>query len=273
MSIVRAEGLSIEYRNAERAVPALLGVDLDIAEGGRVGIVGESGSGKSTLGAAIGRLLPPSAVRSDGSLTVDGIEVFEATPAQLRELRRNVLGFIPQDPIGALDPTARIGRQLRLALGLSRREAREEHLASLLGEVLIRDPERVLRLYPHEVSGGMAQRVVVAMTMAKRPRILVADEPTASLDALVRHEVLSLIFGLAERHGTTVVWLSHDLDAVARWCDRVAVMSAARVVEEGPATRVLSAPVDPYTRQLVDADPRNSRLLLEPTVVAGEVRS
>jgi ABC-type dipeptide/oligopeptide/nickel transport system ATPase component len=259
-SLVVADRLTLDYVTPGRRVRALDGVSLSVAAGARLGIVGESGSGKSTLGAAVGRLLPANAVLDAGSLVVDGVDVFASDRPTLRALRRDVLGFIPQDPIGALDPTMRIGRQLALAAGLGRGAAARADVVRMLDEVKIRDPERVTRLYPHQVSGGMAQRVVVAMTMSRRPRLLVADEPTASLDSLVRDDVLALIFGLAAEHGSTVIWLSHDLQAVARWCDRVAVMTGGTVVEEGPADRVLRQPEHEYTRRLVAADPRRARL-------------
>ena len=222
-----------------------------------MGIVGESGSGKSTLGLLVGRMLPRNARLAGGHVRIAGRDVLALGSEDLRRLRREELGFIPQDAVASLDPTMRIGRQLGLALrGLDTSTAA---LVGHLERVKMRDPERVLRLFPHEISGGMAQRVAIAMAMAHSPRILVADEPTASLDSSVRGEVTKLIFGLAREHGTTVLWLSHDLRSVGRWCERVAVMYAGAVVEDGPAEQVLDRPTHPYAVALAAADPARAR--------------
>jgi ABC-type dipeptide/oligopeptide/nickel transport system ATPase component len=257
-AILDIRDLVVEYVTQSTAtggtrVRALDGASLTVGAGETVGLVGESGSGKSTLGSVIGRLLPGNATYPRGSVHVEGRDVLALGRDELRTLRRECLGFIPQDPVGALDPTMRIGRQLELALrGLPTAKA---DLVGHLERVRMRDPERVLRLFPHEISGGMAQRVIIAMTMARTPRVLVADEPTAALDSNVRGEVTKLIFGLAAEAGTTVLWLSHDLRSVGRWCGRVAVMYGGKVVEDGPAAQVLGSPTHPYTIALAAADP------------------
>jgi ABC-type dipeptide/oligopeptide/nickel transport system ATPase component len=234
-------------------VRALDRATLRVEPGETVGIVGESGSGKSTLGLLCGRLLPANAAVTATRARVDGSALLDLDNKGIRRLRRDCLGFIPQDPIAALDPTMRIGRQLALALrGLPTDTA---SLVARLESVRIREPERVLRLFPHQISGGMAQRVVIAMTMARSPRLLVADEPTAALDSNVRADVAKLIFGLAAEAGATVLWLSHDLRSVGRWCDRVVVMYGGKVVEDGPAAQVLQNPQHPYTVSLAAADP------------------
>lgn len=245
----------VDYLKHDRTtVRALDGATLRVRAGETVGIVGESGSGKSTLGSLVGRLLPGNAVYTRGSVRVEGKDVLALGKDEMRALRRERLGFIPQDPISALDPTMRIGRQLSLALRDTVPTA-DADLITLLESVRMRDPERVLRLFPHEVSGGMAQRIVIAMTMARKPGILVADEPTAALDSNVRSEVTRLLFELAADAGSTVLWLSHDLRSVGRWCERVAVMYAGRVVEDGTAQQVLEHPTHPYTVALAAADP------------------
>ncbi|GAB3716213.1 ABC transporter ATP-binding protein [Nocardiopsis oceani] len=254
--VLSVNGAVVDYTARHGVNRALDGADLSVAQGERVGVVGESGSGKSTLGLAVGRLLPPGA-RVSGSIAVDGRDVSSLDPAALRALRRNVLGYIPQDPHGALDPTKRIGRWLRLVL---RRTKHDKHtLVSLLDRVLIDRPDRVMRLYPHEISGGMAQRIVVAAVLARAPRLLIADEPTAALDAQAREEVTRLVMDLAAEKGSTVLWLSHDLRAVARWCDRTAVMYGGRVIEDGATRTVLDTPRHPYTRALSEADPARAR--------------
>ncbi|GAA2205301.1 ABC transporter ATP-binding protein [Nonomuraea monospora] len=244
MSLLSVRNLVIDYARTR----ALDGADLEVAQGETVGLVGESGSGKSTLGSAVGRLLPRAARRTEGEVTVAGEPVFDLPDARLRHLRRKHLGFVFQDPIGSLDPTMRVGDQLKLVLG------RGGDVRFHLGRVRLDDP-RVLRAYPHQLSGGMAQRVAIAMAMATSPELLVADEPTAALDSQVREEVSNVIFSLAAEAGTSILWLSHDLPAVARRCDRVAVMYGGRVVESGPAREVLGNPAHPYTAALAGSAP------------------
>ncbi|MEU4234491.1 ABC transporter ATP-binding protein [Nonomuraea sp. NPDC026600] len=260
-ALLEVDGLEVDYGTAR----ALDGADLRVAAGEAVGVVGESGSGKSTLGAAIGRLLPRQAVVTAGTVRVAGEPVLDLPPAALRRLRGQRLGFVFQDPIASLDPTMRVGKQLKLVLRAQSRDGRDGgrggrrgrvdgDVAFHLGRVKLDDP-RVAAAYPHQLSGGMAQRVAIALAMAASPELLVADEPTASLDSQVREEVLNVVFSLAREEGTSIVWLSHDLPAVARRCDRVAVMYAGRVVESGPAAEVLGNPVHPYTAALARSAP------------------
>ncbi|KJL29388.1 ABC transporter ATP-binding protein [Microbacterium oxydans] len=258
MTAIRISDLALEFTGAT-TVRALDGVDLDVADGSSVAIVGESGSGKSTLAAAIGRLQPRSASIVRGQLEVDGIDVLGLDDDALRAYRRDTLAYIAQDPIGSLDPTMRIGAQLRLILRAVADDDSVARQVELLAAMQISDPARVIRLFPHQVSGGMAQRVAIAMAMCRRPKLLIADEPTAALDSQVREEVIRLLFTQAQEQGTTIIWLSHDLPAVARWCDQVAVMYAGRVVERGPAAAVLGRPVHPYSRALAATDPSRAR--------------
>ncbi|CAH0164297.1 Oligopeptide transport ATP-binding protein OppD [Microbacterium oxydans] len=258
MTAIRISDLALEFTGAT-TVRALDGVDLDVADGSSVAIVGESGSGKSTLAAAIGRLQPRSASIVRGQLEVDGIDVLGLDDDALRAYRRDTLAYIAQDPIGSLDPTMRIGAQLRLILRAVGDDDSVARQVELLAAMQISDPARVIRLFPHQVSGGMAQRVAIAMAMCRRPKLLIADEPTAALDSQVREEVIRLLFTQAQEQGTTIIWLSHDLPAVARWCDQVAVMYAGRVVERGPAAAVLGRPVHPYSRALAATDPSRAR--------------
>jgi ABC-type dipeptide/oligopeptide/nickel transport system ATPase component len=255
--MIEIQDLVVDYLTGDEVNRALDGATLRVGAGETVGLVGESGSGKSTLGLVLGRLLPRNARYTSGGVRVDGRDVLALDGDGLRALRRDVLGFIPQDPVTALDPTMRIGRQLQLALrGLPSTPA---DLRAMLERVQMTDPDRVLRLFPHEVSGGMAQRVLIAMTMAHSPRVLVADEPTAALDASVRAEVTRLLFELAAENGSTVLWLSHDLRSVGRWCRRVAVMYEGRIVEDGKAADVLEKPTHPYTKALAAADPARAK--------------
>jgi ABC-type dipeptide/oligopeptide/nickel transport system ATPase component len=251
--LVRVRGLSADYLSRLGPVTALRDVGMTLEPGDLLGVVGESGSGKSTLSAALGRMLPGSCRITSGSVEIEGVDLAGLDRAALRTLRRDVLGFIPQDPIGSLNPTLRVGRQLRLALRPLGRPDDRAALVALLDGVHIREPERVLRLYPHEISGGMAQRVAIALAMARGPRVLIADEPTAALDAQVREDVLGLMVRLITSSGAALVWVSHDLRAVRRWCTRVMVMREGEVVEAGPAEDVFGRPGHPYTRRLLDA--------------------
>ena len=255
MSLIEVDDLVVEYATRDRTVRALDGASLRVEAGERLALVGESGSGKSTLGVSLGALLPAPARIAEGSVTVNGYALGELDRDGLRTLRRETLGFIPQDPIATLDPTKRIGKQLAMVVGDLGGDTSRVALANLLEDVRINDPAAVLRRFPHQLSGGMAQRVAVAIAMVRKPRVLVADEPTAALDANVRRDVLRLIFDIAAETGATVIWLSHDLDAVAKWCERVAVMYRGKVVEDGPVGIVLQEPEHPYTKSLLDSMP------------------
>lgn len=258
MTAIRISDLALEFTGAT-TVRALDGVDLEVTAGSAVAIVGESGSGKSTLASVVGRLHPRSARIVRGELEVDGVDVLSLDDTALRRYRRDTLAYIAQDPIGSLDPTMRIGKQLELVLRAVGDDSTPTRQVELLDAMLIANPERVVRLFPHQISGGMAQRVAVAMAMCRRPKVLIADEPTAALDSQVREEVIRLMFAQARSAGTTILWLSHDLPAVARWCDEVAVMYAGRVVERGPAEAVLGTPVHPYSRALAATDPSRAK--------------
>jgi oligopeptide/dipeptide ABC transporter ATP-binding protein len=241
--------LVIEFATASGTVRALDGAQLEVADGESVGIVGESGSGKSTIGLTIGRLLPRSARRCRGDVRLDGDSVFERSDAELRALRRGRLAFVFQNPMSALDPTRRIGRQLEDAFdgGEGHRPVIEEQLR----RVGLEDTARVLGAYPHMLSGGMAQRVAIAMAFARSPGLVVADEPTASIDAAIRERILELIIDLSRQAGATLLLLTHDLRSVARRCRRVAVMYGGRIVEVGATESVFARPVHPYTQALM----------------------
>jgi peptide/nickel transport system ATP-binding protein len=253
---VAFKNLTIEFHTAAGVVRALDGADLAFESRVTIGIVGESGSGKTTLGMAIGRLLPGSAERVSGDLLLDGQAVFGLTLDEVRRLRRHRLGFVFQNPMSVLDPTMRIHRQLSDAAGGS---AAGKTIDERLREVGLPDTKRVARSYPHELSGGMAQRVVIAMAIARAPALLIADEPTSALDATIRAEVLGLLTGLKDRFDTGVVLLSHELLVVAAHCDEVAVMYAGRVVEHGPARVVFERARHPYTIALMQAAPGRER--------------
>ncbi|MGV9550069.1 ABC transporter ATP-binding protein [Streptomyces ardesiacus] len=230
------------------------GVSFDLTPGKVVGIVGESGSGKTlTCRAALG-ILPDHFAITGGSVEIEGTDISALTSARWTALRGATIGAVFQDPASYLNPSLRIGRQIaevvRVKKGLGRRAARERVLA-LLRAVHLRDPELVHDQYPHELSGGMLQRVLIAAAVAADPRILVADEATTALDVTVQAEILDLLADLRDRAGLALVVVSHDLAVVARLCDEVLVMRRGEVVEQGPTRRVLDDPRHAYTRLLI----------------------
>jgi oligopeptide/dipeptide ABC transporter ATP-binding protein len=223
-----------------------------------VGIVGESGSGKSVTAQAVMRLLPPGA-DVGGEVRFAGTDVLTFDAAQLADWRGAEIAMVFQDPMSSLNPLLRIGTQvgegLRRHRGLSRSAARDE-AARLLRTVGIADAERRLRDYPHAFSGGMRQRVCIAIAAACTPKLIIADEPTTALDVTVQAQVLDLLDELTERHGTATILISHDLGVVSSFCDRLLIMYAGRVVESGPTDDIIARPAHPYTRALLDSIPR-----------------
>ena len=262
-ALLHVRGLAITFETPKGPVRALDGVDLDLGSAQSLGIVGESGSGKSTLGLAIGRLLPLNSRRDGGDLMIGGDSVFDLADAEIRGLRRRDIGFVFQNPMTALNPTMRVGKQMARALG---KGAGRAQVHALMGRVGLPEPVRVARSFPHQLSGGMAQRVAIGMAIARDPRLLVCDEPTASLDASIRDQILDLLLSLPSQIGASVIILSHDLRAIAKHCDAVAVMYGGRVVEYGTSRDVFDAPCHPYTRALMAAAPgaEGSDGMLEP---------
>jgi len=250
-------GLTVEYRTDRGPVRAVESVDLTVARGEVVGLVGESGSGKSTIAAAALGLLPPAATITAGIVDVAGEPVSTMSAAALRALRGDRVALVPQEAMSALDPVRTIGSQIVGVVTAHRtvgRAAARDRAAELLGLVDL-DPALV-RAYPHQLSGGMRQRAVIAMALANDPALLIADEPTSGLDVLVQGEVLDLLDRLRERLGLAMLVISHDLPVLERIADRIAVLQAGSVVEIGPVAAITYAPEHPHTRTLVAAVPR-----------------
>jgi peptide/nickel transport system ATP-binding protein len=254
--LVRMENLRVGFPTPQGVSEAVRGVSLTVGQE-KLGIVGESGSGKSLTARSILRLLPGSARLTADRLEFDGIDVLTARERQLRHIRGKRAGLIMQDPKYSLNPVMTAGAQVaeawRAHKGGSRRVARQAAV-DLLAQVRIRDPDRVAGLYPHELSGGMGQRVMIAMMLAPDPELLIADEPTSALDATVQAEILRLIEDLVARRGMGLMLISHDLPLVSHFCDRVLVMYAGRVVEEVRAADLHRAK-HPYTRGLLECLP------------------
>ncbi len=257
-SLLQIENLRVAFRTEEGSFrDAVRGVSFSLGRE-KLGIVGESGSGKSLTGRSILGVLPPYARMSADRLTFDGIDLRNASPRLRRSLRGSRLGMILQDPKFSLNPVMRIGDQIVEAIRIGNRrmsgsEARRKALATLEA-VHIREPERVARLYPHELSGGMGQRVMIGMMVVREPDLLVADEPTSALDVSVRMQVLAILDELVARRGMGLVFISHDLNLVSKFCDRVIVMYAGRIVETLEAARLGEAK-HPYTRGLLSCLP------------------
>jgi peptide/nickel transport system ATP-binding protein len=263
------EALSaISLRDGDR--PILRRVSLSVGVGEVHGVVGESGAGKSTIAKAILGIVPSQVRITGGTINFEGQNLLSMSAKALRAVLGRDIALVPQDPSTALNPSRRIDAQLtdglRLKRGLSAREARLRALA-LLEEVQIRDPERVLKSYPHQLSGGMRQRVLIAAAFGLEPKLVIADEPTTALDVTVQKQILRLIRLLQERHGTSVLFVSHDLGVVAKICDRLTVLYMGRAMEQGTTEEVLSAPRHAYTKALLAANPRYDRpdTGLEPT--------
>ncbi len=259
---------AISLRDGHR--PILRRVSLAVGVGEVHGVVGESGAGKSTIAKAILGIIPSQVRITGGSIGFEGEDLLSLSAKALRSVLGRDIALVPQDPSTALNPSRRIDAQLtdglRLKRGLSAREARQRAHA-LLEEVQIRDPDRVLRSYPHQLSGGMRQRVLIAAAFGLEPKLVIADEPTTALDVTVQKQILRLIRLLQERHGTSVLFVSHDLGVVAKICDRLTVLYMGRVMEQGSAMDVLNAPRHAYTKALLAANPRYDRpdTGLEPT--------
>jgi peptide/nickel transport system ATP-binding protein len=246
----------------DKGQPILRDVALTLDRGEVRGLVGESGAGKSTIAKALLGILPRTVRVTGGSIRFEGRDLLTMPPRQLSDIMGSEISLIPQDPQTALNPGRRIEAQLtdglRMRRGLSTREAHAKAL-KLLDEVHIRDPERVLKCYPHELSGGMRQRVLIAAAFALEPKLVVADEPTTALDVTVQKQILRLIRGIQQAHGTGVIFVTHDLGVVAQICDSVTLLYAGKVIEEGRTADVLSAPRHNYTKALIAAGPRYDR--------------
>jgi ABC-type dipeptide/oligopeptide/nickel transport system ATPase component len=244
--------LRVAFAGGRREV--LHGVSLAARRGGRLGVVGESGSGKSLTILSVLRLLPDGARVTGGEIRFGGRDLLSLDEAAMARIRGKEIGVVFQNAAAALNPVVRIGTQvadvLRVHTGAGAREA-WRRAVSLLGQTGLPDPEQQARAYPHELSGGMAQRALIALALAPSPRLLLADEPTTGLDVTIQAQVLDLLAGRVREAGTTLVLITHDLNVVRATCDEVAVMHRGRVVERGPLERVLASPVHPYTQGLL----------------------
>src|SRR5213083_2881109 len=259
--LLQIDNLSTHYVSARgtRVVRAVDDVSLRIDAGETLGIVGESGSGKSTLALTILRLLPPAARVASGRMLFEGEDLLEKSDAEMRRVRGKRIAMILQDPMALLNPLFSIGDQvgepIRVHEGANRASAWKRAVA-LLKSVRIASPETRATQFPHEMSGGMRQRIVGAIGISCGPRLLIADEPTTSLDLTIQAQYLSLLRELQRAQGLALIFITHNLGIVARMCDKVAVMYGGRIVESGPVRRIFGAPAHPYTRALIASIPK-----------------
>ena len=262
-ALLELQNLSTHYVSAKgtRVVRAVEDVSLRVEAGETLGIVGESGSGKSTLALTILRLLPPAARIPSGRMLFEGEDLLQKSDAEMRRVRGKRIAMILQDPMASLNPLFTIGDQvaepLRVHEGATRATA-WRRACDLLKAVRIPSPQARLSQHPHEMSGGMRQRIVGAIGISCEPRLLIADEPTTSLDLTIQAQYLNLLRELQRAHGLALIFITHNLGIVAKMCDQLAVMYAGRVVEQGPVRQIFRAPGHPYTRALLSSIPRMS---------------
>jgi peptide/nickel transport system ATP-binding protein len=256
--LLEVREICVEFPTRHGALRALDGVSFDIVPGEILGIVGESGAGKSLTGAAIIGLLEPPGRLCGGEILLEGRRIDDLPAEAMRRLRGKQIGAIFQDPLTSLNPLYTVGRQLietlRTHLPLNAAAARERAI-ELLRQTGIAAPEARLAQYPHEFSGGMRQRVVIALALAGQPKLIIADEPTTALDVAVQAQIIALLRAVTQAHGASVMLITHDMGVIAETCDRVAVMYAGRIVEIGPVSEVIHHPAHPYTAGLMASVP------------------
>ena len=278
MTFLSVRNLSVSIKGAQMRL--LRSVSLEVGIGEVRGLVGESGAGKSMIGKAILGILPRAVEVIEGQIWLDGVDLLALPPVQRRGLIGASCALIPQDPLTALNPSRRIGGQItdRLVdiLGWSRARA-NARAVELLGEVRIPDAARVLRAYPHELSGGMRQRILIASAFAAEPKLIVADEPTTALDVTVQREILRLIASMQALHGTAMLFVTHDLGVVSKVCQSLTVLYGGLVVEDAPMQEFFASPQHPYSRALLAATPKytdpDASLIPVPEAVISAVQS
>ena len=256
--VLSLRNLQVEFKTRRAILRAIDGISFDIAKGEVLGVVGESGAGKSVTGSAVIGLIDPPGRISGGEIRLAGARIDDLPPEEMRKIRGKRIGMIFQDPLTSLNPLYRIGEQIietiRTHLALSEQAARKRAI-ELLAEVGIPAPDKRIDGYPHEFSGGMRQRVVIALAICAEPELIIADEPTTALDVSVQAQIIALIKRLGRDHGTAVMLVTHDMGVIAETCDRVAVMYSGRIAEIGPVQDVIKNPLHPYAKGLMGAIP------------------
>jgi len=274
-ALLEIRDLSVQFFTYQGVVRALEGVSLSVSKGEILGLVGETGCGKSVLARAVLRVIadPPGRITA-GRVLFKGRDLLALDRRQMRRIRGNEISMIFQEPMSSLNPVFTIGNQMMEVITLHQRVSRDEARGiclDMLRQVRMPDPEQVLAKYPHELSGGMLQRAMIAMELSCRPDLLLADEPTTALDVTVQAQVLTILEELTRESGVAVLFISHDLGVIAQLCDRVAVMYAGKVIETAPVTELFAAPRHPYTRGLLHAIPLIGQGREELAVIPGSV--
>jgi peptide/nickel transport system ATP-binding protein len=259
--LLRIEDLAVDFVTPDRRTTGLDGVSLEVGVGEVVGLVGETGCGKTLTGLSVLRLLPPSATITRGRLRFEGRDIAEVPDDEMRRIRGNRISMVFQNPATAFNPVFTIGFQIERVLAAHERRSKtaaRERIGEVLRDVGLGDAHRVLGAYPHQLSGGMLQRAMIAMALVCRPALLIADEPTTALDVTIAAQILRLLRRLQQDQGFSVLFITHDLGVVRTVSDRVVVLYAGRVVEDAPTADLFRDPQHPYTRGLMDAVPRRS---------------
>lgn len=265
MSMLQVQDLRVHFHRAAKERMAVDGVSFSIAPGEILGLVGESGSGKTVTAMCVSGLLPYRSAEVSGSITLDGKEVLQCSERELREIRGKDISVVFQEPMTSLDPLMRIGPQveesLRVHTKLTAKERKQRALEAM-AEAELPDPESIYEKYPHQLSGGMLQRVMIAAAIISRPKLLLADEPTTALDVTIQAQILALLKKLNQENGMAILFISHNLQVVRKLCGRVAVMQRGHLVEEGNVEEIFHHPKAEYTRQLIAAIPTRERRLI-----------
>lgn len=256
--MLEVEGLSIHFEDRGEEQDVVRNVSFSVGDGEIVGIVGESGSGKTMTALTIAGLLKEHAIRDAGKIRLDGTELLDKTSKEMRKIQGNQIGMVFQEPMTALNPTMKIGKQVEESLRLHTdldRKTRKEKVIQVLEDVELENPEALLHKYPHELSGGMRQRVMIAAAIICRPSLLIADEPTTALDAVTQESILKLLKKLNQKYQMSILFISHNLRVVNELCTRVLVMKDGSVIEEGETQFVFQNPKMEYTKKLIEAIP------------------
>jgi len=273
--LLKVQDLSVTFRTGDRETVAAQGVSYELAAGEVLAVVGESGSGKSVTALALTRLLPPApGCVLGGSVRLQGVELLTLPENQLAKVRGGSIAYIFQEPGSSLNPVYTIGFQIGEAISLHRPEIKDvrAEVIRALTEVHINDPARVADQYPHELSGGMQQRAMIAMALACDPKILVADEPTTALDVTIQKEIMDLLARLRRERGMSIILITHNFGIIANFADKVQVMWKGRIVESGPVAQVMSTQTHPYTKALIACIPRLGQRRRRLTTLSEELK-
>jgi len=256
--LLDVQSLSVNYRTERGLVKALNGVNFSVDEKESIALVGESGSGKSTLGISIVRLLPANASYSGGDILLGGKSVLSMNDREVRAIRGRMVFMVFQDPLNSLNPVKKVGDQILEALrlkGMREGEVDQKEVVQAFKDVRIPDPDVIMQRYPHELSGGQIQRVIIAMGLLMKPKLLIADEPTSAVDVTLQAQILKLLNDLKEEYGLSVVFITHDISVAYNIADKIAVMYAGNLVELGPTEAVIKSSLHPYTKGLISCIP------------------